>query len=623
MSGKPNRRFGGARGGQARALAGLALGAIAAAPTAAPVAAQSAGPFLDSVDVNVVNVEVMVTDRDGLPVTDLPAESFTVWEDGEPRELSNFFAVADGRVLEPSGAGDELTLLPTPETRRLQLVLLVDELNIRPENRNRMIGELRSYLAARRDPSDLLMLVRTGDEVVVEQPFTHDTGLVLEALDRMESRVGRHVEFDLAYRDLMRRIQRAHLAKATPLNPMVLEAAILEAERLGDDIRVAADRRYRKVVRTVEMLERFVRTLAGMPGRKGILYVSDGMPARAAESLVNAWLGKYENWLAANNQSQVASRLLSLNSLEFDASRILRRLVVEANANRVAFYPISNNGRRNRASLSAENQGDYSESAQGPGSLMVTEMESFALDESLLQLAEGTGGVAYTRSSNIGGLLDRMRNDFRSFYSLGYLRPEGEDRDYHRIEVKLAEPGLVVRHLEGFRLRDPLLHLQDLTLSALHHGLEHNPLEVRLEPGEQIVAANGRYLVSVIVTVPFSRLLLVPESDRHVAEVTLMVVARDQAGGVSKPQRIALPIRIPNERILETADGRAAYPLQLEMKAGPQRISIGVRDQLARVDSTLSLDLEVGARAAAPPPEAWIWRRSHYGGRPAAMVAAR
>ncbi|MFQ5351104.1 MAG: hypothetical protein ACE5EG_11730, partial [Thermoanaerobaculia bacterium] len=49
-----------------------------------------------------------------------------------------------------------------------------------------------------------------------------------------------------------------------------------------------------------------------------------------------------------------------------------------------------------------------------------------------------------------------------------------------------------------------------------------------------------------------------------------------------------------NERILETADGRAAYRMRLEMKPGPQKISVGVRDRLGRVDSTLSLALEVG-----------------------------
>jgi VWFA-related protein len=148
-------------------------------------AQQTPGPFMDTIDVNVVNVEVMVTDREGMPVTDLGPESFTLWEDGEQVELTNFFAVTGKQVLPPETANDELTIRPTPDTQRLQLVLLVDELNIRPENRNRMLDELRDYLTQRRDAGDLMMLVRTGDQIVVEQAFTDDTDLVLEAIGRM------------------------------------------------------------------------------------------------------------------------------------------------------------------------------------------------------------------------------------------------------------------------------------------------------------------------------------------------------------------------------------------------------------------------------------------------------
>jgi VWFA-related protein len=572
----------------------------------------------------VVNVEVTVTDRDGRPVTNLDADSFTVWEDGQRMELSNFFAVAGGRTLPPVGEGDDLALLPTPDTQRLQLVVLVDELNTRPENRSRLIGELRAYLARRRDAGDLMMLVRTGDEVEVEQSFTSDTDLMLEALDRMESRLGRHDEFDLEYRSLMRQIQAGQLVRPDPDNPLIIEASVANAERLGDEIRVVADRRYRKVVRTVELLERFTRTLAGMPGRKGILFVSDGMPTRAAESLVTAWQGKFASWLAASNRTRAISKLASLNSPQFDATGALRRLVAEANANRVAFYPISGSKRRSQVVLSAEHRGGSSEIGSAPGSMVVGDIESVALADSLRQLAAGTGGVALTGGSELGGLLDRMRSDFSSFYSLGYVRPKDADDGYHKLEVKLTDPSLRVRHLQGFRLRDPIAHLQDLTLSALHHDLEDNPLEVRLEPGEQSPTGENRYLVSVTVSIPFRKLLLIPERDSHVARVSLVIVARDSGGGVSRPQRIELPIRIPNDRILETADSRAIYPLQLEMRPGQQKISVGVRDQLARVDSTLSLSLEVGAASGVPiPPEARIWRRSRSGTEPAAPSAAR
>ena len=126
------------------------------------------------------------------------------------------------------------------------------------------------------------------------------------------------------------------------------------------------------------------------------------------------------------------------------------------------------------------------------------------------------------------------------------------------------------------------------------------------------------------MTIPFRKLLLIPAQDLHVAELTLVVVARDEAGDVSRPRRIELPIRIPNERILDTADGLAVYPMKLEMRAGPQRISIGVRDRLARVDSTITLEIEVGAGAAgSTPPEARLRRGWPNRTEPAAAVASR
>jgi hypothetical protein len=76
--------------------------------------------------------------------------------------------------------------------------------------------------------------------------------------------------------------------------------------------------------------------------------------------------------------------------------------------------------------------------------------------------------------------------------------------------------------------------------------------------------------------------------------VTLFVVARDQRGGVSPFQQVEMPIRIPNDRIAEAMQSVAAYELQLDVKGGPQRISIGVRDHLAKVDATVNLELNVG-----------------------------
>src|SRR5689334_8108116 len=60
--------------------------------------------FFESIDVNVVNVEVYVTDRDGKRVQGLTRDDFQVLEDGKPVEITNFYAVSEGRVSQSGAA---------------------------------------------------------------------------------------------------------------------------------------------------------------------------------------------------------------------------------------------------------------------------------------------------------------------------------------------------------------------------------------------------------------------------------------------------------------------------------------------------------------------------------------
>ncbi len=591
----------------------LALPAIAAI-LALPLSAQDdPSLFFDTVDVNVVNVEVVVTDKDGKPAIGLTREDFEVYEDGKLVEVANFFAVegrqavlaapaeGDGAGSSPEAADPELA--PVPATRRLNLVVFVDNFNMRPENRNLMFDNLRKYLEERLDPRDRVMLVSLNDSVEIAQSFTNDSALLLETLSRLEKQIGAHVRFDSQHRMLLRRMQTASTPQASAIDPRNFEAAVLSAGQLANDVRNLVEVRFQKVRSTINVLEQFIDSLAGMRGRKAMLYVSDGLPVRAADSLTQAWINKFQDWIMttrAELRSEMRELTLMGGSSKYDATRSFNELVAHASANQVAFYPISNGGRSASSHVSAEFSGSGGSSGLGPMSQDVVTLENMSLDSSLLLLADGTGGVAFTSTTNINGLLERMVNDFDSFYSLGYSPPHAADKEFHRVEVKVRRPGLEVRHLKGYREKDPMANLKDLTLSALHYDLEDNALEVRLDPGDQVPAEGDRYRVPVMIKIPFKNLLLLPQEQFHSAKVSLYVVVRDdKKGGVSSPQRVDLPIEIPNGKVLEALTQVATYPLELDMKRGRKRISIGVRDHLANVDSTVNLDLEVGDSGTA------------------------
>ena len=149
-----------------------------------------------------------------------------MFEDGEPIEISNFFAVEQRRVKEPAGdpsaepsaepSGSSRQPTPEsffygPETRRLNLILFVDNLNMRPENRNAVFDEVKNYLRESLDPRNRVMVVVLGREVEIVQPFTNDPGLLLRTIDDLEMRSGDFLRQATEQLSLKRHIQRASL----------------------------------------------------------------------------------------------------------------------------------------------------------------------------------------------------------------------------------------------------------------------------------------------------------------------------------------------------------------------------------------------------------------------------
>jgi hypothetical protein len=118
------------------------------------VSAQELPFFVDTVDVEVVNIDVVVTDRKGNMVTDLSRNDFTLMVDGEPVELSNFFAVSEGRPTTPSGVDlqREATVAEPsslPESQQLNMVVFIDDANLQPGGRKAAFAALREFLKLR------------------------------------------------------------------------------------------------------------------------------------------------------------------------------------------------------------------------------------------------------------------------------------------------------------------------------------------------------------------------------------------------------------------------------------------------------------------------------------------
>ncbi|MEE8526259.1 MAG: VWA domain-containing protein, partial [Thermoanaerobaculia bacterium] len=537
-------------------------------PSGTPAAAETAesplGSFSEVVDVHVVSVEVVVTDKQGRPVTDLTREDFQVIEDGEPMALTNFFAVegrpsgAPGPMPEPRAPAPAATAAALPEdtTQELQLVVVIDNLQIRPENRKKLFDQLRQYLRHNDDLASRISVATMNTRLQISLPFTDDLDRVFEVLDEQERKTSYQALFDGERRMMMARLQNASLRRYAPREATIrgqtvqvggdgnFNDAVRVAMEMADNVRSLGERRYQMTRTSIQALGSLCATLGGLPGRKALLYLSDGLPQRPADSLAQAWLDKYDAWtIEVDNDIRQFTvfreapgrfrEILTMGiSNNYDLHHELEALAEQASVNRVTFYPISVAGRGTTGFMSAEHTGSGGV-ASNTGSVLraSTTIENFTRDSSLLLLAEDTGGVALLRSANLDHLLDRMRQDFQSFYSLGYSPPHGgKDNDFHRVKVKLLRDGLEVRHVEGYRNKNWRKSLGELTLAAALYGAESNPLGVRLDRGEPI--ADGKnFVVPIEIKIPFELIRMVHQDQHFKAQLTVLVMVSDEEDG--------------------------------------------------------------------------------------------
>src|SRR5260370_27368920 len=54
---------------------------------------QTVGPLIERIEVNIVNVDVSVTDRAGHPIGGLTRDDFEGYEDGRPQKNTNFYTI--------------------------------------------------------------------------------------------------------------------------------------------------------------------------------------------------------------------------------------------------------------------------------------------------------------------------------------------------------------------------------------------------------------------------------------------------------------------------------------------------------------------------------------------------
>lgn len=595
-------------------LVTLIFGTAIGAQEPIPDNSEDAWPaiFGETAEVRVVEIETFVTDKDGQPAIGLNADDFILLVNGEPVPLANFYAVAEGQARQSPivANGTEAQEEPPLETPRLHLAIFVDNPHISTANRSRLLSRLRELLLAERR-EDLHTMVLSHNqpqerEFEVRQGLTavpHEVFMALEELEKSNASGPRYVT---ELRALMRGLDQLPREGAGDRDATGISALDMQTRALIPQVHSYAEQRRAAVEASLGSLAQAVDLLAGVPGQKALLYVSEGLPRVPGLPAFEVLARRMEVLgipVRFNADSEAA---------RYDVTVAMEALAARANAAGVRLYTLD----------AAPNAAARRGSAEFVSAAAGQEFSTF--DEgnrrsTLGFMAEATGGRTAFGNAAHSDMLNGVFQDHDYFYSLAYAlppqigRPEENagQQEAQNLEVRISDElrraGYKVRHRRDWRPRRADERLAQHAFSAVLTAEQDNPLKITVRPGTPtpvdgaVAGDKDLMVVPLMVEVPLSELVLLPEKSEHRARVQIVVAVRDEAGRTSEAANHLCPIRVPNSEML-TALGRSTVcGVRLAMRTGRQKVGVAVYDELADVVSTAVLPLEI--LAAAPPAE--------------------
>lgn len=538
-----------------------------------------------------VMVDVFVGDAEGLPLRGLSAEDFQVLEDGQPVAVSSFYAVENG-LPRDQGKGGPQGSEASPENT-VRLVLMVDQLSLQPEQRTQALRHLSELASQGMQPGDQAMLASFDGGIHIEQRFTASAERIRDALLELaatgQPRHGSAAsERDGILRDLAASATPS-ISPADTVEEQALNAVASRAHALLQRIEHYTQRHAGNAFRTLDTLQGFFSTLAGVSGQKRVVLVSNTLALQPGEALFRAWERQFsflaEQRLAVVEDPSVRralrlyfSRARAVNATvretgSYNAARAFRRLGAEASSQRITFYAL------HPGDVVAD-PSPVDGKARGHGA-----DGTLLLDE----LAKATGGFVAKAPQSLGEGFGRLLRDLRDHYTLGFLpRPSKSSSGHRQLVVRVKVASGEVRHRAQHAYRDAMQSMEDRTLATLVHETMHNPLGVTVDLATVTLDANGHQRLPILVKIPMANLVLSPVNEHFEGRVSIHVGARGPSGRPSAIESVEVDIRIPKHHLEET-EGRASvfgHRMTLEMNPGKHMLAVGVRDELGDTEAT-------------------------------------
>lgn len=515
----------------------------------------------------------------------LKASDFSITEDGVPQTIKTFRFVGgrEARIVPQApatpGPATRATSAGPNSMRQPNFVSIVfDEMG--PDSRKNAMEAANDFLNQQFQANTFAAVFSMTLRLNAVQGFTNDRAVLSQAVRRAVE--GSSMELARATADVLNQTtysitsgpagvavaptndpsRSPDLATSSAAQNPYSEAQQAVAMAVSNQRGMEA---YGTGMRTLNALLRLIQYESRLPGRKTVLYLSEGLVKPP------------------------------------DRADMLRLVVGSANRGNVSFYCIdvrglaagTSNGAvaglvQSAASLSATQSTVPESPAAGMAQMEQDDDIQTALAShtqlNMVELAEGTGGFAVFNTNNFKGAMARVMEDVRTHYEISYVPASTVyDGHFRKIEVKTKDPKLIVQSREGyFAVPDlqgaPVMPYETAGLRVLDEAKQHDfdfraaamrfrPMQdgYRYEMGFDLATAN--------LTTPVN-----PKTGKARISATFLALVNDSAGSIVAKVSQQIDRAVPQEKLEQFRRGNIIFTAPFEAPSGRYVVEAAVTD---------------------------------------------
>ncbi len=539
----------------------LALAAVTCA------AGQDSGPVL-RITTRMVEVHVVVHDKSGKAVAGLTRDDFVLKDRGQPQKITLF-----SELTKQTAAGPQAPAVPGVYSNGAlgekaspdhATVVLLDQLNTRVSDQNFGRYRLIQFLKHAQLGDKIAILQLTpNSRLQVVADFTSNTERLLRAAAAVKTRASglkRTSEID-----------KADSGEGDAVDIASVSATLSGASDL-DPLAARKGAEYSTEVRTehtLHALEVIGRSLAQVPGRKSLIWISSSFPfsmGYASEDIMH--------W-----------RPLRLNFEQRTA--LAARVLTDAN---VAVYPVSAGGMAGVAMGHADDAiPEHFYQGGDPG------VDGAALPSSAMQanhsmdaLAQATGGRAFYGRNDLDAAIGQALEDAGHVYVLGYEPSHDEwNGKFRPIEVKVNRDGVRVQCRRGYYAwaEESDAQRQNTVAQILESPLDSTGIGLTASLSQQ----GSRW--KVVLVADARQFTLTPKDDLWHGLITAVFVLEDAAGKQVSAKAVSAPLSWNEPELKDKLEHGARFNRLLDAAPSATKLRIVIRDERSGRAGSLTVPL--------------------------------